>query len=133
MNGEEQDMHRIQQCQFGFVVDGSVCEKAGTETLRAAWFHYPDPDWNVPLCSEHKSTVLAMPCERWLNDGSFETQKGGVDRSRTCGASAVGFISWDCESDHDEECAEIGCPGYDLVPACARCLENPDDNDLAHR
>lgn len=99
----------------------------------AGWFYYPDPDWNIPLCADHKSAVLAMPCDRWLNDSGFEPKKGGVDRSRTCGAPAVGLISWDCEGGHDEECDQIGCPGYELMPACARCLENPNDNDVDHR
>jgi hypothetical protein len=131
---EEESMQTIQQCQFGLVMGGSVCDEHGTETLCASWFHYPAPDWNVPLCPEHKSAVLTMSCERWLHDSTFKTHKGGgVDGSRTCGAPAVGLISWDCESDHDEECDEISCPGYDLVPACAGCLQNPNDNDLAHR
>jgi hypothetical protein len=119
-----------QQCQFGFVLGGSDCNGAGTETLRASWFYYPDPDWNVPLCPEHKSAVLAMTCERWLHDSSLEA-KVRVDRSGTCGVTAVGLNSWDCEAGHDEECDEIGCPGYSLMPACARCLENPNRNDLA--
>ena len=121
-----------QQCQFRFVLGGSDCDKPGTQTLRAAWFYYPDPDWNVPLCPEHKSAVLAMTCERWLND-SRDRKEREVDRSRTCGAPAVGLISWDCEGVHDEECDQIGCSGFDLIPACARCLENPDDNDLDGR
>lgn len=120
------------QCQFGFVLGGSDCDRAGTETLRAGWFYYPDPDWNVPLCPEHKSAVLAMPCERWLHDSSFEPRQR-VDRSGPCGAPTTGLISWDCELGHDEECDQIGCPGYELMPACARCLENPNDNDVAHR
>jgi hypothetical protein len=122
----------VHQCQFGFVLGGSVCDKPGTEALRTSWFFYHDPDWNVPLCPEHKSAVLAMICERWLHDSSSKVHQGDVDRSRSCGAPAVGLISWDCESDHDEECEEIGCPGYDLVPACATCLKNPNDNDLTH-
>ena len=125
--------HAGQQCQFGFVLGGSDCDRAGTETLRAAWFYYPDPDWNVQLCEEHKSAVLAMPCERWLHDSSLDRKERGVDRSRTCGAPTVGVISWDCEAGHDDECDEIGCPGYSLVPACARCLENPNRNDLDQR
>lgn len=118
-----------QQCQFGFVLGGSDCDRRGTETLRAAWFYYPDPDWSVPLCPEHKSAILAMRCERWLND-SRERKERRVDLSHTCGAPAVGLISWDCGGVHDEECDQIGCPGFDLMPACARCLENPDNNDL---
>jgi len=117
------------RCQFGFVLGGSDCDRPGTETLPASWFYYPDPDWNVPLCPEHKSAVLAMPCERWLHNSSFEL-KERVDRSGTCGAPAVGLISWDCEGGHDEECDQIGCPGYELMPACARCLENPNRNDF---
>lgn len=112
------------------MLGGSDCSRTGTQTLRAAWFYYPDPDWNVPLCPDHKSAVLAMTCERWLNDSSFEPKKGGVDRSRTCGAPTVGLMSWDCEVGHDDECNEIGCPGYSLMPACARCLQNPNRNDL---
>lgn len=122
-----------QQCQFGFVLGGSDCDRPGTETLRAAWFYYPDPDWSVPLCPEHKSAVLAMRCERWLNDSTFEAHPGEVDRSRVCGAPAVGLISWDCESNHDEECDEIACPGYDLLPACATCVQDPNLNDLKQR
>src|ERR1700739_329428 len=109
-------VNHIPQCQFGFVLGGSVCTRPGTERLRASWFYYPDPDWNVPLCPEHKSAVLAMPCERWLHDSSFEL-KERVDRSGTCGVTAVGLISWDCEGGHDEECDQIGCPGYSLMPA----------------
>jgi hypothetical protein len=126
--------HAGQQCQFGFVLGGSDCDRPGTETLPASWFYYPDPDWNVPLCEEHKSAVLAMPCERWLHDSSLDRKERAVDRSRTCGgAPVVGLISWDCEGGHDDECDEIGCPGYSLMPACARCLENPNLNDLAGR
>ena len=128
-NSQVPASHTSQQCQFGFVLGGSVCTRPGTERLRASWFYYPDPDWNVPLCPEHKSAVLAMPCERWLHDSSFEL-KERVDRSGTCGITAVGLISWDCEGGHDEECDQIGCPGYSLMPACARCLENPNRNDL---
>ncbi len=124
-------MNRIHQCQFGFVLGGSDCDRPGTQTLRTSWFYYPDPDWNVPLlCTEHKSAVLAMPCERWLHDRSFDRKERGVDRSRICGAPTVGLISWDCETGHDEECDQIGCPGYDLMPACPRCLENPNRDDL---
>jgi hypothetical protein len=125
-------MNRIQQCQFGFVLSGSDCDRPGTQTLRASWFYYPDPDWNVPLGPEHKSAVLAMKCERWLHDSSLD-RKERVDRSGTCGASAVGLIYWDCEGGHDDECDQIGCPGYELIPACARCLQNPNDNDVDHR
>jgi hypothetical protein len=121
-----------QQCQFGFVLGGSVCIMPGTERLRASWFYYPDPDWNVALCPEHKSVVLAMKCERWLHDSSLEI-KERIDRSGPCGAPAVGLISWDCEGGHDDECDQIGCPGYELVPACARCVEYPNDNDVSHR
>lgn len=121
-----------QKCQFGFVLGGSDCDRSGTQTLRASWFYYPDPDWNVPLCPEHKSAVLAMPCERWLHDSSLELKKR-IDRSGTCGAPVTGLISWDCEGGHDEECDQIGCPGYSLMPACARCLENPNRNDIDHR
>ena len=122
------------RCQFGFVLGGSDCDRPGRETLLASWFYYPDPDWNVPLCEEHKSAVLAMPCERWLHDSSLDRKERGVDRSRTCGgAPAVGLISWDCEGGHDDECDQISCPGYELMPACARCLENPNDNDLKQR
>jgi hypothetical protein len=121
------------QCQFGFVLGGHDCDRSGTETLRAAWFYYPDSNWNVPLCAEHKSAVLAMTCERWLHDRSFDPKQRVVDRSRTCGAPVSGLISWDCESGHDEECDQIGCPGYELMPACAKCLANPNDNDLNHR
>lgn len=131
-NSQVPASHAGQQCQFGFVLSGSVCNRSGTETLRASWFYYPDPDWNVPLCPEHKSAVLAMKCERWLHDSSLEL-KERVDRSGTCGTPASGLISWDCESGHDEECDQIGCPGYELMPACARCLENPNDNDVDHR
>lgn len=111
-----------QKCQFGFVLSGSHCDRPGTQILRAGWFYYPDPDWNIPLCADHKSAVLAMPCERWLHDSSFERKERVVDRSRTSGAPAAGLISWDCELGHDEECDQIGCPGYELMPACARCL-----------
>jgi hypothetical protein len=122
-----------QRCQFGFVLGGSDCDRPGTQTLRASWFYYPDPNWNVPLCEEHKSAVLAMPCERWLHDSRLDRKEREVDRSRTCGATAVGLISWDCEGGHDDECDQIGCPGYSLMPACARCLENPNVNDLKRR
>ena len=122
-----------QRCQFVFVLGGSDCCRPGAQTLRAAWFYYPDPNWNVPLCAEHRSAVLAMTCERWLNDRNSEPKKGGLDHSRTCGAPTVGLISWDCEAGHDEECDEIGCPGYSLMPVCARCLENPNRNDLDPR
>ena len=122
-----------QQCQFGFVLGGSDCDRPGTDTLRASWFYYPDPDWSVPLCPEHKSAILAMRCERWLNDSTFDAHSEEVDRSRVCGAPAVGLISWDCESNHDDECHEIACPGYDLLPACAICLQNPNLNDLKQR
>jgi hypothetical protein len=121
--------HASQQCQFSFVLGGSACARPGTQTLRASWFYYPDPDWNVPLCPEYKSAVLAMKCERWLHDSSLEL-KERVDRSRTCGVPVTGLISWDCEGGHDEGCDQIGCPGYSLMPACARCLENPNRNDL---
>jgi hypothetical protein len=131
-NSQVPASHAGQQCQFGFVLGGSDCDRPGTEMLRASWFYYPDPDWNVPLCPEHKSAVLAMACERWLHDSSLEL-KERIDRSGTCGAPAVGLISWDCEGGHDEECDQIGCPGYELMPACARCLENPNDNDVDHR
>jgi hypothetical protein len=130
-NCEDSVSHTSPQCQFGFVLGGSVCNRPGTEGLRATWFYYPDPDWNVPLCPEHKSAVLAMTCERWLHD-SLE-HKEGIDRSGTCGVPAVGLISWDCEGGHDEECDQIGCPGYELMPACAECLENPNHNDVNHR
>ena len=125
--------HPSQQCQFGFVSGGSDCSRLGTQTLRASWFYYPDPDWNVPLCTEHKSAVLAMTCERWLHDSNFDQKKQGLDRSCTCGAPSLGLISWDCEAGHDDERDEIGCPGYSLMPACARCLENPNRNDLDPR
>ena len=125
--------HASQHCQFGYVLGGSLCNRSGTETLRASWFYYPDPDWNVPLCPEHKCAVLAMACERWLHDSSFDRKERALDRSRTCGAPTVGLISWDCECGHDEEGDQIACPGYDLIPACAKCLENPDDNDINHR
>jgi hypothetical protein len=46
------------------------------------------------------------------------------------GAPTVGLMSWDCEVGHDDECNEIGRPGYSLMPACARCLQNPNRNDL---
>ena len=124
--------HAGQKCQFGFVLGGSDCDRPGTGTLRASWFYYPDPDWGVPLCPEHKSAVLAMTCERWLHDSSLEL-KERIDRSGPCGAPAIGLISWDCEAGHDEECDQIGCPGYSLMPACARCLENPNVNDLKQR
>jgi hypothetical protein len=131
-NFQASGSHASQQCQFGFVSGGHDCDRPGTDTLRATWFYYPDPNWNVPLCPEHKSAVLTMACERWLHDSSFEP-KQRIDRSGPCGAPATGLISWDCELGHDEECDQIGCPGYELMPACARCLENPNDNDVAHR
>jgi hypothetical protein len=123
----------IPQCQFGFVLGGSDCDRPGTEMLRASWFYYPDPDWNVPLCPDHKSIVLAMPCERWLHAGGRDGKERALDRSGPCGAPATGLISWDCELGHDEECDQIGCPGYELMPACARCLENPNNNDVDRR
>jgi len=121
-----------QKCQFGFVLGGSDCDTPGTQTVRASWFYYPDPNWNVPLCPKHKYAVLAMMCERWMYDSRLAT-KERVDRSAACGLPAVGLISWDCEGGHDEECDQISCPGYELIPACARCLENPKDNDLNSR
>jgi len=124
--------HAGQKCQFGFVLGGADCDRPDTEMLRASWFYYPDPDWDVPLCPEHKSAVLAMTCERWQHDSSLGL-KERIDRSGPCGAPAVGLISWDCESGHDEECDQIGCPGYELMPAYARCVENPNDNDITHR
>ena len=91
-------MDHTPQCQFGFVLGGSDCDRPGTEMLRASWFYDPDPDWDVPLCPEHKSAVLAMACERWLHDSSPDRRRG-VDCSRTCGIPTVGLISWDCEPD----------------------------------
>jgi hypothetical protein len=132
-NSQVPTSHTSQRCQFGFVLGGFDCDRAGTDTLRASWFYYPHPDWNVPLCPEHKSVVLSMTCERWLHDSSFKANKGAVDRSGNCGAPTAGLICWDCEGGHDYECDEIGCPGYELKPACARCLENPNRNDLNQR
>jgi len=127
------DSDARQQCQFGFVIVGSACKRIGNDSLRVSWFYYPDPDWGVPLCPEHKSDVLAMTCERWLNDSSSQPGRGQSVRSRNCGAPAVGLICWDCEGGHDQECDQIGCPGYELMPACARCFENPNHNEFDHR
>jgi hypothetical protein len=91
------------------------------------------PDCDVPICAEHRSAILAMTCECWLNDSAFDRKERQVNRSGTCGAPAVGLIVRDCEGDHDDECDEIGCPGYELMPACRKCLNDPNNNDVDGR
>lgn len=120
----------VPKCHFEVVENGRSCEKAGTERLRASWFYYPDGDWDVPLCAEHRAAVLKMSCDRWLHDSRHERGERSDDRSGPCLNPAVGLICWDCEGSHDYDCEEINCPGYSLVPACESCLAHPNDNDI---
>jgi hypothetical protein len=96
--------------------------------------------------------------EHW-HEGRYD----GNDRSTYCGEKpVVGFVMWYCEGSHreptDEEiaayeertdqeyeeggedepgfpqdCAVLGCHGFNLHPACRHCLADPNENDLDTR
>src|SRR5579864_5973428 len=67
---------------------------------------------------------------RWLHGSSLDRKERGVECRRTSGAPIFGLISWDHEGGHDDECDQIGCPSYELMPACAKCLQDPNVNHL---